>query len=809
MDSYEQCRGPPRLFLLDKFDVSGAGACLKRYTDPAVYKVEASTYEIERSGKQRDKKIRQTKNKGIRWNGGETPYVTQTSHVNRLHQLFLEEPVQNVVTEPVHCVKLKQRSKRSPFDSESGESYMKKILNSPLEDRSVHEALVCSYPLTLPSDTSSKSRIETPENNRMGSALGSAVQSISPCVSSSLETTICEGSTDKLQKTEIQFVDEQIDHKTLFNTHTGPYEVKHTSQHAVEENNQVESIHLQDLQSSPKTCSIPAFERPPAVESLQASSHDSRLIDHVKHQPALIKLKIMPPPPPKKWWSRIPPTDGGKPNVGLKVGWDSILDEIRSLHTKNKNSQNGVGSFSMLSPESYSHTKDHDSLSVSSEGMITQAALETEYSCSLHTQGHDTQSVSAEAMVLQTEVEKEQSCSIPVTCERVVFCPSSDPSSLPPIVEKLSNNIPPMLPSTSIEDPQVVDHSTLDDITSLNAENQKSQCGLGSFSQMSSPVSRLHRDDPNDSYVSPEATVPQAAVETEHFCIITATSDQEVFQPYPSPVVDKITSKFPPVFPSTPTDDSQAVGQSKLDEKPQHGVGCFSLLSSPGSNIHTNNHENSPVSPEETVPQAAVETEQSYSLSASVDEKPAKSPPVFPSTPKEDLHVVAQSTVDVIRYLDTENKKSFSHKSSPKSSVHTEKHGKTSVAAKAALAENLMPQISAPITYGQENLSPSSNRYAVQRPRTPLTDAVSPHDKNKLKKVSDQATNQIPKGEAHDNILDQIRAKSFKLKPVVETTPTSIRGPLTNLRVAAMIEKANAIRQAFVGSDDDSDGWSD
>ncbi|GJW18247.1 protein SCAR2 isoform X2 [Tanacetum coccineum] len=1397
MDSYEQCRGPPRLFLLDKFDVGGAGACLKRYTDPAVYKVEASTYEIERASKQRDIKIRQTKNKGIGWNGGETPYVTQSSHVNRLHQLFLEERVQNGVTEPVHCVKLKQRSKRSPFDSESGESYMKKILNSPFEDRSVHEALVCSSPLTLPSDTSSKSRIETPENDIVGSFLGSAMQSISPYVSSSLETTICEGSTYKLQKTEIQEVDEErigavdeevkmdgfqngypsdevvsdtdnymdalatmeseletssnqgtysdankdqlqsqssgfqsmentsvsdyenkpirkritlsvdfdttsmstenaspvaidsrlrpfasfeipfrprdppvaekqlvtrhpdndvttdtcidarkesivssgfdtalhvdqveegqstetnsdegssnhaerfdsprkvkdrqvnlevtvecisehpdfistvvkgdienkypndtsipkspipnilatnkveypdeklstgsvdsqwsssrtdeqrsdidvvevepsettfsdddvpvvdetadnldiytlpeqesedmvdgvsrksgpeeakvsypieddtegakvseiemvsgavsglldvkeetelevretevnpvpspdnvdrnvgkdlgddtelkgidadsvntememsdvvslpvdvhkkddnvpstfgnhsvinhskepgeavevdqllikstdfdyvpsdtcddpnndidsssldseilhdhsqhffsqmnekkvvlhdvgypsvdsapcdhsdvqfldstseitvfpeanhqiesaslddkiyqpndkidiftavqsspledkvdhpngqvcagtslllfqldsqthLDHKTLFNTHTGPYGVKHTSQPAVEENDQVKSIHLQDLQSSPKTCSVPAFERAPTVESLQASSHDSSLFHHVKHQPAPVKLKSMPPlppPPPKKWWMKKPPTDGGKhrdnyippvspskPNVGLKVGGDSILDEIRSLFTKNKNSQNGAGSFSMLSPESKLHTKDHDSLSVSSEGTITQAAVETEYSCSLHTEGHDTQSVSPEAMVLQTEVEKEQ-------------------SSLPPIVEKLSNNILPMLPSTPIKDPQVVGHSTLDDITGLNAENQKSQHSSGSFSQMSSPVSSLNSDDPNDSYVSPEATVPQAAVETGNFCIITAASDQEAFQPNPSPV-DTIISNFPPVFPSTPTDDSQAVGQSKLDEKPQQGVGSFSSLSSPGSNIHTNNHENSPVSSEETVPQAAVETEQSYSLSAIVDEMPTKSTPVFPSTPKEDLHVVAQSTEDVIRYLDTENKKSFSHKASPKSSVHTEKHGKTSVSAKASLAENSMPQTSVPITYGQENLSPSSNRYALQRPRTPLADAVSPNDKYKLK-VSDQATNQIPKGEAHDNILDQIRAKSFKLKPAVETRPTSIRGPLTNLRVAAMIEKANAIRQAFAGSDDDSDGWSD
>ncbi|GJN06400.1 hypothetical protein PR202_ga24128 [Eleusine coracana subsp. coracana] len=38
MDSYEECRDPPRLYLLDKFDNAGAGACLKRYSDPSYFK---------------------------------------------------------------------------------------------------------------------------------------------------------------------------------------------------------------------------------------------------------------------------------------------------------------------------------------------------------------------------------------------------------------------------------------------------------------------------------------------------------------------------------------------------------------------------------------------------------------------------------------------------------------------------------------------------------------------------------------------------------------------------------------------------
>lgn len=95
MDSYEECRGPPRLFLLDKyicyfcfcfckfdikwhscctekkkyyiyvdsyrFDVAGAGACLKRYTDPSFFKVEAASSGIATVEVQREKKIRKVK----------------------------------------------------------------------------------------------------------------------------------------------------------------------------------------------------------------------------------------------------------------------------------------------------------------------------------------------------------------------------------------------------------------------------------------------------------------------------------------------------------------------------------------------------------------------------------------------------------------------------------------------------------------------------------------------------------------------------------------------------------------------------
>ncbi|CAM0877287.1 unnamed protein product [Alopecurus aequalis] len=118
-------------------------------------------------------------------------------------------------------------------------------------------------------------------------------------------------------------------------------------------------------------------------------------------------------------------------------------------------------------------------------------------------------------------------------------------------------------------------------------------------------------------------------------------------------------------------------------------------------------------------------------------------------------------------------------------------------------------------------------------PRNPLVDAVAAHDRSTMRKVSELApTTDKPNsddrnlwleqirnkvGTATDksnpddrNIwLEQIRNKTFDLKPVGSARPTSTRVPAGNLRVAAIIEKANAIRQAVGSDDEDDDNWSD
>ncbi|KAL6520872.1 hypothetical protein OROGR_017441 [Orobanche gracilis] len=146
MDSYEECRGPPRLFLLDKFDVAGAGACLKRYTDPSFFKIEIAG--MTTADVPREKKIRKAKKKGPRRKKEESTEVLPTSHT-KLHQLFLqEEHTENGVNNPTRHAKLKRRLDGFPFNLKTGKSYMEKLLdNSSLDNKVVHEVTVDSLPL--------------------------------------------------------------------------------------------------------------------------------------------------------------------------------------------------------------------------------------------------------------------------------------------------------------------------------------------------------------------------------------------------------------------------------------------------------------------------------------------------------------------------------------------------------------------------------------------------------------------------------------------------------------------------------------
>uniref|UniRef100_A0ACD5VUY9 Uncharacterized protein n=1 Tax=Avena sativa TaxID=4498 RepID=A0ACD5VUY9_AVESA len=85
MDSYEECRDPPRLYLLDKFDNSGAGSCLKRYSDPSYFK---KSWDVMRADKtahlQNERKSQKIKRKGSHL---KEPYPGQATSRHRNGEL--------------------------------------------------------------------------------------------------------------------------------------------------------------------------------------------------------------------------------------------------------------------------------------------------------------------------------------------------------------------------------------------------------------------------------------------------------------------------------------------------------------------------------------------------------------------------------------------------------------------------------------------------------------------------------------------------------------------------------------------------
>ncbi|XP_058728995.1 protein SCAR2 isoform X2 [Vicia villosa] len=172
MDSYEECRGPPRLFLLDKFDVAGAGACLKRYTDPSFFKMESTSSVRATVQVHRERRIRKVKKKGARLRDGEAPNAVPTH--SKLHQLLLEERIENGYSNPARLVKLKKRQLNGPaVEAKSGKSYMEKFLETPSPDpKMIYETSIFPLPVTPAPDDSSETGIKILEISSIKKSVG-------------------------------------------------------------------------------------------------------------------------------------------------------------------------------------------------------------------------------------------------------------------------------------------------------------------------------------------------------------------------------------------------------------------------------------------------------------------------------------------------------------------------------------------------------------------------------------------------------------------------------------------------------------
>ncbi|KAJ0977355.1 hypothetical protein J5N97_012829 [Dioscorea zingiberensis] len=137
MDSYEECHDPPRLYLLDKFDSAGPGACLKRYSDPSYFKRACVTLELAKAEKvQREKKNHRNKRKGARHRRGEVQRhaVSTSPHNTSVRFASPESDGQSYSTENTFISDLRQKaevaSESTSFDSKTRLNYVEEVSNA-------------------------------------------------------------------------------------------------------------------------------------------------------------------------------------------------------------------------------------------------------------------------------------------------------------------------------------------------------------------------------------------------------------------------------------------------------------------------------------------------------------------------------------------------------------------------------------------------------------------------------------------------------------------------------------------------------
>lgn len=107
----------------------------------------------------------------------------------------------------------------------------------------------------------------------------------------------------------------------------------------------------------------------------------------------------------------------------------------------------------------------------------------------------------------------------------------------------------------------------------------------------------------------------------------------------------------------------------------------------------------------------------------------------------------------------------------------------------------------------EDESSKSPTHTVPKPPRYPLLPVTS-HDRSMLRKVPTLVQPSSKLADEKNTLLEQIKNKSFNLKPVLAKRPNVMGGPKTNLQVVAILERAHAIRQA-VADDDDDDSWSE
>ncbi|KAL2343292.1 hypothetical protein Fmac_004577 [Flemingia macrophylla] len=134
MDSYEECRDPPRMHLLDKFDTGGPGSCFRRYSDPTFFKRisadldESYTEKTEKARKSRKGK----KRRSLRRNGEILKGEQMHSSSGRMQNISstINGRTSSLRTASTIDMAMKDREHYSnSFDSKSGAGYIECVFH--------------------------------------------------------------------------------------------------------------------------------------------------------------------------------------------------------------------------------------------------------------------------------------------------------------------------------------------------------------------------------------------------------------------------------------------------------------------------------------------------------------------------------------------------------------------------------------------------------------------------------------------------------------------------------------------------------
>ncbi|KAK3005588.1 hypothetical protein RJ639_017220 [Escallonia herrerae] len=119
MDSYEECRSPPRLHLLDKFDTGGPGSCLKRYSDPTFFKIASAGLATEA----RVEKV---------------PLVKK-AHKNKFASTNFDERTSPSVSTVDDALKSELGERSNSLDSRAGSGYIECIFHPSYDHQDTEE----------------------------------------------------------------------------------------------------------------------------------------------------------------------------------------------------------------------------------------------------------------------------------------------------------------------------------------------------------------------------------------------------------------------------------------------------------------------------------------------------------------------------------------------------------------------------------------------------------------------------------------------------------------------------------------------